>query len=412
MTAYNVLMLSSLPLPAGRDEMRRLGLSPCAGDRRFADVAEALRIIRLEGLPAGLAKLLGRLMTTCGGFTVTAPDRGTKDRILILGGSGAAFASLVVRASRLSDSRTAATEIEDALRRCATRPPPLPIAFPDRTHLFGSATCVMGILNVTPDSFSDGGLYVDPRRAIEHALRMADEGAGLIDIGGESTRPGAASVPLLEELRRVMPILESVVPSLRKRGARRPHVSIDTRKAEVARRAVAAGADMVNDISGLTFDPAMPAVLAEAAVPVVIQHIRGTPQTMQRWPRYGSLLPEIARFLRRQIDLAERAGVRRDRIVVDPGIGFGKRRRDNLAILRHLAVLRSLGRPILVGASRKSFLGKADGPPPSERLEGSLAAEALAIAGGADIIRAHDVRQAVRVARLCDAVLRGRAAAG
>ena len=270
----------------------------------------------------------------------------------------------------------------------------------------GRRTYVMGILNVTPDSFSDGGQNARPRRALARALEMADEGADLIDVGGESTRPGSARVPLAEELRRVMPVLEALVPALRRRRGPRPLLSIDTWKAEVARRAAEAGVDLINDVSGLTMDPAMPAAVAEAGLPVVIQHIRGRPETMQRAPHYRRLLPEIAAFLRRQIGLARRAGVREERIIVDPGIGFGKGRRDNLAILRHLEVLRGLGRPILVGASRKSFIGKALDLPIDQRLEGSLAAEALASVGGADIIRAHDVRPAVRVARLCDAVLR------
>jgi dihydropteroate synthase len=266
----------------------------------------------------------------------------------------------------------------------------------------------MGILNVTPDSFSDGGRFLRPRQAVEHAVRMAEEGAAIIDVGGESTRPGSRRVSLREELRRVMPVLEAVVPALARLGPRRPLLSIDTTKAEVARRAAEAGVDVVNDISGLTFDPAMPAAVAESGLPVVIGHIRKRPETMQRAPRYRHLLPDIAAFLRRGIVLARRAGVREDRIAVDPGIGFGKRRRDNLVILRHLASLRSLGRPILVGASRKSFLSGPLDLPVADRLEGSLAAEALAIAGGADIIRAHDVRPAVRVADLCSAVLRGR----
>ena len=270
----------------------------------------------------------------------------------------------------------------------------------------GRRTYVMGILNVTPDSFSDGGRHVGPRRAVARALQMLDEGADLIDVGGESTRPGSARVPLAEELRRVMPVLEALVPALRRRKGARPLLSIDTWKAEVARRAAEVGVDLINDISGLTMDPAMAAAVAESGLPVVIQHIRGRPETMRRPKRYRRLLPEIAAFLRRQIGLARRAGVREERIIVDPGIGFGKGRRDNLAILRHLEVLRGLGRPILVGASRKSFIGTSLDLPVDQRLEGSLAAEALAIAGGADIIRAHDVRPAVRVARLCDAVLR------
>ncbi|OLD62824.1 MAG: dihydropteroate synthase [Acidobacteria bacterium 13_1_40CM_2_68_5] len=286
----------------------------------------------------------------------------------------------------------------------STRPRALALA---RGRLaLGRRTLVMGVLNVTPDSFSDGGRFLDPRAAVERAHAMAREGADLIDIGGESTRPGAVPVPLSEEVRRVMPVVEALAGAFRDMKESRPLLSVDTRKAEVARRAAEAGADLINDVSGLTHDPAMAATVADSGLPIVIQHTRGTPETMQRTPRYSHLLPEIAAFLRGRIDLAVRAGVREDRIIVDPGIGFGKRRRDNLGILRHLRVLASLGRPILVGASRKSFLKGQGDLPTAERLEASLAAEALAIAEGADIIRVHDVREGVRVASLCDAVLR------
>ncbi len=275
----------------------------------------------------------------------------------------------------------------------------------------GPGPFLMGVVNVTPDSFSDGGRFLAARAAVDQALRMAEEGAAILDVGGESTRPGSRPVPLEQELRRVMPVLDRLIPRLDRLGARRPLVSIDTTKAEVAQRAAAAGADLINDISGLAFDPAMAAVAAETGLAVVVSHLRGTPRTMQRAPRYRHLVPEIAAFLRRQIGRALRAGVREDRIAVDPGIGFGKRRRDNLVVLRHLGVLRSLGRPILIGASRKSFIGGTLDLPVGERREASLAAEALAIAGGADIIRAHDVRDAVRVAVLSSAIVRGLAGA-
>ncbi len=405
---HNALITASAALPARDDERRRLGLptrrrGPRPGARR---PALAFRWVRLEAVPPHLAALFAGIATACGGSAETAPDRPGRGALLLLGGDAALFVEILRRAARRPETRAAAAEIEEVLRHFDARPGALRLrrgALP-----LGRRVPVMGILNVTPDSFSDGGRFLGPRRAVEHAVRMAEEGAAIIDVGGESTRPGSRRVPLREELRRVMPVLEAVVPALARLGPRRPLLSIDTTKAEVARRAAEAGVDVVNDISGLTFDPAMPAAVAESGLPVVIGHIRKRPETMQRAPRYRHLLPEIAAFLRRGIVLARRAGVREDRIAVDPGIGFGKRRRDNLVILRHLASLRSLGRPILVGASRKSFLSGPLDLPVTERLEGSLAAEALAIAGGADIIRAHDVRPAVRVADLCSAVLRGR----
>ncbi len=411
--AYNVLVLAVAPPFTGRDDRRRLGVPECTGGgrvpRALADHADRTFFVRLEGVPARPAGRLAGLMALAGGMARLAPDRGRPGpgpgvrggRVVILEGTGASLSRCAHLAIGNEETLKAGREVSEALGHATERPRALRLA---RGRLPLGRTLVMGILNVTPDSFSDGGRFDEPRRAVEQGLRMAEEGADLIDVGGESTRPGATPVPLTEELRRVMPVLERLLAALQKRRAPRPLVSIDTTKAEVARRAAASGADLINDISGMTFDAAMPAVAAETGLPVVIQHIRGTPRTMQRSPRYRHLLPEIAAFLRSRIDLAIRAGVPEERVVVDPGIGFGKRRRDNLAILRHLAALRSLGRPILVGTSRKSFIGGAEELPVSERLEGSLAAEALAIAGGADIIRAHDVRPAVRVARLCDAV--------
>ncbi len=394
---FNALVVASTSFPARAADRRRLGVPPLRTDA-------GVRTVRLEAVPARAARALCGLMAAAGGAAHLAPGRRGRRSVVLLQGGGGAFHAFLEKARRHEAARPAAAEIRDVLLRISTRPRVLALA---RGRLaLGSRTLVMGILNVTPDSFSDGGRHFDRRAAVERALAMAAEGAGLIDIGGESTRPGARPVPLAEELRRVMPVLEAVVESFRRLENTRPLVSVDTRKAEVARRAARAGADLINDVSGLTFDPAMAAAVADSGLPVVIQHARGTPQTMQRAPRYAHLLPEIAAFLRAQIDRAIRAGVREDKIIIDPGIGFGKRRRDNLAILRHLHVLASLGRPILVGASRKSFLEGASEGPADRRLEASLAAEALAILGGADIIRAHDVREAVRVASLCDAVLR------
>ena len=393
---YNALIVASTSLPSRADQRNRLGVPPRRTD---GDV----RTVRLQAVPARAARALHALMTSTGGWAQIAPDGGS-GRVVLLQGDGAQFHEVLRQAGTRHATFRAAEEIRRALINASTRPRALALA---RGRLaLGRRTLVMGVLNVTPDSFSDGGRFLDPRMAEERAHAMAREGADLIDVGGESTRPGARPVPLSEELRRVMPVLEALAGAFRDTRESRPLLSVDTRKAEVARRAAEAGADLINDVSGLTHDPAMAAAVADSGLPIVIQHSRGTPETMQKFPRYSHLLPEIAAFLRARIDQAVRAGVREDRIVVDPGIGFGKRRRDNLAILRHLRVLASLGRPILVGASRKSFLRGQDDLPAAGRLEASLAAEALAIAEGADIIRVHDVREGVRVAALCDAVLR------
>jgi len=397
--AHNVLVLASPGIPEDAAGRRRLGL-PARG---AGGVLAAPRLVRLEAVPRRVAVLLGRQARAAGALSLDRPDRRRGERIVLLEATTDTLAGLLAAVRDNRATAAAATEIAAALG-CHARPPTALGLAHGRLRL--DRTLVMGILNVTPDSFSDGGRHLDPRAAVARALAMTEEGAAFIDIGGESTRPGAVPVPLAEELRRVLPVLEALTAALRGRTAGRPLLSIDTTKAEVARRAALAGADLINDISGMTFDPAMPAVAAETGLPVVLQHIRGTPRTMQKAPRYRHLLPEIAAGLRARIDRALRAGVREDRIVIDPGIGFGKSRSDNLAIVRHLDVLKSLGRPILVGASRKSFIGGALERPVSERLEGSLAVEALAIAAGAVMIRAHDVREAVRAASVSDAVVR------
>jgi len=265
-----------------------------------------------------------------------------------------------------------------------------------------SRTHIMGILNVTPDSFSDGGRWLDPGRALARGLEMAEEGADGIDVGGESTRPGAAPVDADEEARRVLPVVRALRAQLPQGRVR---ISIDTRKADVAAAALDAGADIVNDITGLRGDPKMAQLLGRRAPAAVLMHIRGTPATMQQAPFYADLMREIADELRASCRLAREAGLADDRIVLDPGIGFGKTVDHNLAILERLPLLADLGRPLLVGVSRKSFLGAVTGSPVDERLEGSLAAGAVAIVRGASILRVHDVRASVRMARTVDAIL-------
>ncbi len=265
----------------------------------------------------------------------------------------------------------------------------------ERTH-------IMGILNVTPDSFSDGGSFLDPERAVDWACRMVEEGADIIDIGGESTRPGATSVPLEDEIGRVVPVIERLA------AKSRVPLSIDTCKAEVAKRAIDAGADIINDISGLRFDNKMAAIAAGAGCPLILMHIKGTPQDMQVSPHYESLIDEIIDYLEEGIAMAIEAGIERDNIVVDPGIGFGKRLEDNLSIINNLNELGVLGRPVLAGVSRKSFIGKILDADVEERLEGTLAASVLAIEKGAHILRTHDVKEAVRAAKMADAILKTR----
>lgn len=261
----------------------------------------------------------------------------------------------------------------------------------------GRRTAVMGVVNVTPDSFSDGGVHFDPDRALAAAARMAEDGADVIDVGGESTRPGAAAVDEAEETRRIVPVIEAIKRELNVR------VSIDTMKAAVARRAFDAGADMLNDISALG-DPEMLPLLRERRAPAVLMHMRGTPATMQSDTRYDDLVGSVVGFLRDRVDRAIAGGVADDKILVDPGVGFGKAAAGNLSILGRLPALAAVGKPILIGASRKSFIGAVLDLPADDRLEGSLAVAAFASAQGAHVIRAHDVAETVRAVRMIDAI--------
>jgi dihydropteroate synthase len=262
-----------------------------------------------------------------------------------------------------------------------------------RTHL-------MGVLNVTPDSFSDGGNFLDVEDAIRRGIKMAEEGADIIDVGGESTRPGSDPIEIGEELSRVIPVIEALSKEID------IPISIDTYKSEVAKKALEAGAEMINDISALRFDPKMKEVAAEYQVPIALMHIKGTPKNMQENPYYEDVIKEIIEYLRESIQLAKDGGIEEKNIIIDPGIGFGKRLDDNLNILKNLKEFSILNCPILVGPSRKSFIGKVLNLPVEERLEGSLAALAVAIMNGANIVRVHDVKESKRVAGLVDAILR------
>ena len=263
-------------------------------------------------------------------------------------------------------------------------------------HFRSNRTLLMGILNVTPDSFSDGGRYLDASRAVERGLEMVAEGADLIDIGGESSRPGSAPITEAEELARLMPVLKSL------RAQTDVPISIDTQKPIVARRSLEAGASIVNDIRGLR-DPEMMEVAAEGRASVVLMHMRGTPRTMQDDTAYVDVVTEIARFLEAQALAAREAGI--DEIAVDPGLGFGKSAEQNFEILARLKEIEALGHPVLIGPSRKSFLGSLpSGLPTENRLEGTLAAVAVGVANGASIVRAHDVEPCRRVLEVVDAI--------
>lgn len=268
-----------------------------------------------------------------------------------------------------------------------------PLVLGEKLLHFDRGPRIMGVLNVTPDSFSDGGLYMEPRAAIEHGLRMASEGADIIDVGGESTRPGSGPVSAAEQIRRVVPVIEG----LRAAGLRVP-ISVDTRLAEVATAALEVGADVVNDVSALRHDPALAAVVREYRAGLVLMHMRGTPATMQDEPEYGDVVTEVCVFLRGRVRFALESGVERECIAVDPGIGFGKTVRHNLILLSHLDLLRGLGYPVLLGVSRKRFLGELLGEEwPERRIFGTAAAVAWGFWAGVHIFRVHDVKPIVQV---------------
>jgi len=261
---------------------------------------------------------------------------------------------------------------------------------------------MMGVLNVTPDSFSDGGKFFEPGRAIEHALEMEKAGADLLDIGGESTRPGSQGTPAETEIARVLPVLEGL------RGRLKIPVSIDTRKAEVAEAAMAAGAEIINDVSGLKHDPAMARVGARHRVPLILMHMRGEPETMQKGPFARDVMKDVTQGLRASVALARKAGVAKSQIILDPGIGFGKSVQQNYEVLRQLPELAKLGYPLLVGTSRKGFLGTTLGRDgkvlaPDERLWATAATLTASILGGAHIVRVHDVAEMAQVAQVADA---------
>lgn len=274
----------------------------------------------------------------------------------------------------------------------------------------GAGPFVFGVLNVTPDSFSDGGRYATPAEAIEAGLRMADEGADAIDVGGESTRPGSRPVAAEEQIRRTTPVIAELA---RRFGVNGPAISIDTRLAAVARAALDAGATIINDITALRDDQDMAPLAAARGAGVILMHMQGTPATMQENPTYGNVVEEIRQFLAERIDAAVAAGIGRRRVVVDPGIGFGKTTAHNLEILRRVGEFRTLDVPVLVGPSRKRFIGEVlNIPDPLERLNGTLAAVAACVLAGVECVRVHDVAECRQVADVCAAIRSAQTRAG
>jgi dihydropteroate synthase len=355
--------------------------------------------LKLEGIDPRTANLLKQEMLSLGGDVAVdgrGLDCGAERTDAILMATQKQIEKLILKLHQYARLQPLGQTLKETLTNISRRHPS--IRCRSRAITLGKRTLLMGILNVTPDSFSDGGLYFDREKAIEHGLRMVEEGADMIDIGGESTRPGSKPIAPEEEVRRVIPVIEAL--------AKRVDVpiSIDTCKSGVARRAIDAGAEIINDISGLHVDPGLAGVAAREDIPLVLMHIRGTPETMQKDVHYDSLLSEILLSLKESIQTAESAGVPPGQIIVDPGIGFGKTLEHNLLIIKHLPELRVLGKPILIGTSRKTFIGKILNADVSERLEGTLSSIAIAVVQGAHIIRSHDVLQTKKTIAVADAI--------
>jgi dihydropteroate synthase len=355
--------------------------------------------LKVEGIDPRKANLLKQEMLSLGG-DVAVDGRGldcsTKQTDALLMGTQKHFEKLILKLEQYPDLHPLGQSIKETLKniskthysiRCQKRILPL-----------GKRTLLMGVLNVTPDSFSDGGLFFDKEKAISHALRMVEGGADIIDIGGESTRPGSKPLEIEEELRRVIPVIESLAKEVD------VPLSIDTYKSTVAQRAIEAGAEIINDISGLHFDPSLAKVAAKNDTPLILMHIRGTPETMQKGVHYDSLFSEILQCLKESIQRAESTGLDPRQIIIDPGIGFGKTAEDNLLIIKNLYEFRILGKPILLGTSRKSFIGKILNTEVGDRLEGTLSSIAIGVLNGAHIIRSHDVLQAKKAIAVADAI--------
>lgn len=374
--------------------MEKLG-SEWEGIKRMVPKAIGL-VVKLQGVRTPAALILKEEMLSKGGDAAIHRDciTGKVDRSdVLLMGSEAVFNRVTADLHAQPFSLPGiADEIRKAIKNYHGRP-----AVPQLPSI-AERTLIMGILNVTPDSFSDGGQYQDAESAIRHCIQMAEDGADVIDIGGESSRPGSEPVSADQELSRVIPVIEALANQIE------IPISIDTYKPEVARAALDAGASIINDITGLA-DERMRSLAAERKVPAIIMHMKGTPRNMQENPEYDDVVSEIMAFFRERIALAVEAGLPEEYLIIDPGIGFGKTLEHNLEIIRNLADFKTLGRPILIGTSRKAFIGNIlGGLPPTERLQGTAATVAISIMNGANIVRVHDVKEMSKVAKMADAL--------
>jgi len=392
------ILVLATPAEAHR-ELARVGLSEPTVEQ-LSEELTALPI-RVEAVAGPQATVLRKQMEALGGQCAVAPaESEAAPRSLVLLGTRGTYRRLLAWAPTAGPEIAALGEEIGRLLEYWERSGFPPLQTPRGPLAWGQRTLIMGILNMTEGSFSGDGLGHDVPAAVEQAQRFVEAGADILDVGGESTRPGAPEVPEAEELRRVIPTVEAL------REAVAVPISVDTRRARVAREAVEAGADLINDIWAGRQEGMLETV-AELGVPICLMHMQGTPQTMQDNPHYDDVITEIYGFLAERVEAAVEAGVLEEQIIVDPGFGFGKLPEHNLEIMRRLREFRSLGRPVLIGPSRKSTIGKILDKPPDQRQWGTAAMVALAVANGADIVRVHDVAEMVQVAQVAEAVVRG-----
>ncbi len=393
-------VIEIVDLVRARAELLAIGADP-SGVELMAPKAVS-RALKLKSLKPPAANIIKQEMLSIGGEAATAHgsiDHSVDTTDLLILGTLKQFGQLAAKLKTHQFSLPQIGEqIASALKNYDSTPAPL--RFTDTSWVFGPRTYVMGVLNVTPDSFSDGGKFINTKAAVAQAKQMLADGADIIDIGGESTRPGSDPVTADEEIERVVPVIEQLIKGTK------ALISIDTTKAQVAETAIKAGAAMINDISGLRSDQNMARVAAQANVPVCLMHIKGQPKNMQQNPEYSDVMEEVVNYLLEGLEIAQKAGILLEKLIVDPGIGFGKTVEHNLEILKRLRELKALGRPVLVGTSRKSFIGQVLDLPVDQRLEGTAATVALSIVNGADIIRVHDVRAMSRVAKMTDPIVR------
>lgn len=383
------------------DALARLGeLGPSDEGKSYMAPKMVHRVIHVDNVDTRAANILKQNMLSIGG-EVSLPkevfDFSGKQVSVVISGNLKHYKELNKKLKQQPFGlKVLAAELELLLE--TSKPAGRVLRLKDKIYDLDERTLVMGVVNLTPDSFSDGGLFPDARAAVEHALRLVEEGADILDIGGESTRPGSDFISLDEELSRVMPVVEELARLID------TPMSIDSTKTEVARRALDAGCAMVNEISALRMEEEMLPLLVEREVPFCLMHMQGMPKDMQVEPHYDDVVGEIAAFLRERAETALEAGADPGNIILDPGIGFGKTVGHNLEIIRRLGEFKSLGYTLILGPSRKSFIGKILDLPVDQRVEGTAAAVAFSIANGADIVRIHDVKEMVRVARVADAI--------